>query len=267
MVSAATAIRDYSDLISLFILRKTPLAVIIGITTVMISYAVKQGIENLGRLAFILLVPSIFLFFLGIISSIQKPEVDFILPIMQFGFGRVALGSIIQFSYFGFMLGASFLLHLTHNKGFKRSVAIPFAGAVVFALLVTIFLFIKFQETKIEHFVFNLFMLYRQTNSIKLNNLDALFVFFWTFTFLITGALFYYIALVCIARLTNSGTHQPYILPVGVIITSLSLVMFKNRADFSQFAKDLFPYLGILVTFGIPLLLFILSYFRRSDEA
>jgi len=73
---------------------------------------------------------------------------------------------------------------------------------------------------------------------------------------------FYYISVLGAAQWLKLKDFRPLVLPVGLILVSLSMAVGEKALDIFHFIAHIFPFYGLFFEAGIPLLLLIIVLLR-----
>jgi spore germination protein KB len=79
------------------------------------------------------------------------------------------------------------------------------------------------------------------------------------------SVLHYFLVLLC-AQYTGLRTYKPLIIPVGIIMLSLSSVIFPNTTDMLNFISGPYTYFLLTFEFVLPLIMLIVSFLRGIEE-
>ncbi|MFC4101638.1 GerAB/ArcD/ProY family transporter [Paenibacillus xanthanilyticus] len=111
-------VREFAELIGLYMLPKTPLWVLVGCIILLASYAVWQGLEVIGRVIQILvpLILMVYAFFFAMIYGTGLINIHRIQPVLENGIFRVleaSLPELVSFPFGEMVLLLMFWKHVT----------------------------------------------------------------------------------------------------------------------------------------------------------
>lgn len=245
---AFVTLRDFEIVMNLF-MQRTP-TVVFGLVLMLLgSYAIKQGLEVLARVALLLLLPSLILIAFVIIANMLF--IDFhpaLIPVESWK--RAAYGVVHQSANFGELFVLIMILPLAEkSRGTFSAIALPvlFTGLLITALIFN--LYANFDQFTIR-ITYKFYELYR-----NIGRYDSAFIFLWVATFFIKVPVFLYAAVKGLGDTLALKSHGPLVLPMALIITFLSLTSFSGFTDYTQFFITSYPYARLSVEAGVPLLL------------
>lgn len=254
---------DFAYLINLFLLPVTPTVVIMSVTLLIASYMLCQGVECLGRVAAFLFPVVLFFLLAGLLTNTGKINWDHFTPVLEQGFPRVMLGSLIKMSYLGLVIVAGLLLPLTggdYRKQGKTLIRV-LSGSGMISLLIAAFTDAVLGEEMVKRVTFKFFMLFRHI-TFQGTSLEPFFMFMWVSVFVPVIALFQYAAALGLSRVVATDNYRYFMIPVGLITIDLALLMFDNRTEFQYFGTYIYPPLTAGLLFGVLVLLFLAGFFK-----
>ncbi|ASR47471.1 GerAB/ArcD/ProY family transporter [Paenibacillus kribbensis] len=256
-------LREYGDFISAVFLRKTPTLVAIGGMVLLVSYAVRGGVEVLGRLAQLFLPLTFLVFGLLIILSITEWDVNNILPIMGKGIIPSVKGAIIPLSWFSgyMMLGIYFPFVSNQRKTTAYALLTWFCLLVTLSVsgLVSVFLFGKHVSTLNYPFI-------EVVRYIKIGefiqHVDALLLIVWLPGTFIQLTSYLYTAALGASQLLGLKQYRQLVFPLGLLTLVMSMWRTPSVDEFeiylgtSQVILDFF-------CIALGLLLFVTAWIRE----
>ncbi|TEB16471.1 Spore germination protein YndE [Pelotomaculum sp. FP] len=252
-------IRQFGELITTMMMPHTPIVVLHTIFVLLAAYAVRSGLEVIGRL-WELTFPWVFiLYVILLLFSFQKAEFHRLLPVLENGFKPVLQGSITPSAWRGeVMILAMFLPYLAEpSQGRRMGIwSVIIIGAILIAdavLNTAIF------GPSTSRQVFPSFTIVNEMVIGGFLRVDIAIVIIWLVTMLIKIALFYYAAVLGTAQLLNMKDYKPITLPIGVILTALSILSIENSTGIPAYATTGYPPFAYLVELVIPLAVLLIA--------
>jgi|GEM_PF-595501 len=216
---SGSLLREYGEFVSGTFLMETPTEVIMGGMLIIAAYAVRGGIEVLGRCAQIM-VPVVVVLFMTLILLVSRNLDPYkLLPMLEFGILPSLKGSIVPQSWFSEIIAAAFLLpSLTdRSKGLRWGVITLLFVAVILSLtnLTVLMLFGELAG----RLVYPVMSAARYIEIADfLEHLEAIVMAIWVFGTFIKIVVFYFLLVQCTARVIGLSDWRQIVLPVGLLI-------------------------------------------------
>lgn len=257
-------LREYGDFISVVFLQKTPVLVAMGGMMLLVSCAVRGGVEVLGRLAQLFLPITLFVFGLLIALSIPDWDASRILPIMGKGISPSVKGAVIPLSWFsGYLMLGLYLPFVSNPNKATKSILTTWFGLMVtlsVSGLVSIFLFGKHAHTLNYPF----FEVVRYIGIGEfLQHIDALMLAVWLLGTFVQLTVYLYTASLGAAQWLGLKQYRALVFPFGFFILAISMWGPSNVDVFEA-------YLGkthVVIDFfflSLGLLLFVAAWIRSK---
>ncbi|MGI6359412.1 MAG: GerAB/ArcD/ProY family transporter [Bacillota bacterium] len=249
---------NFEDYFEITMLQATP-AIWFGIPLGLVAaYAVSKGVDTLARSTTILLPLIILLELSTFVALLGEMIPENFLPLIDVG-GKQLLAVAHSAGMFPFAESVVFLMMLPHLPA-KCDTRKPVLGGLLLAGLVltmSTFRNIAVLGAAIENVVFPSFTATRLISVgevfTRLEIISA--VSFLTMGFVKVSVLLYGAA-AAIAELCGLRSHQPLILPVGVLMVILSITDFQHGfAESHVFITETWPYYAPLFAVGLPLVI------------
>lgn len=257
-------IREYADFVIISFLPKTPMVVIVSSFVLVCAFAVRGGVEVLGRAAQIFvplfLLPPLLFFLL-----IPNLKAGNILPIMEHGMLPSVLGAVVPQAWFSEIFLISMLLPFVtdREKACKWGMITVFISMIilVFTNIISIFLF---GET-VTSYIFPVFTAFRYiTIASFFEHLEAIVIALWVMGAFIKVSVFYYALVLGTAQWLHLSNHRSLVFPIGFLLTLFSIWASTNSQELSHFLGTIIPfYIPSMMTF-IPTLLLLLAMIQKK---
>lgn len=256
-------LREYGDFISAVFLRKTPTLVAIGGMVLLVSYAVRGGVEVLGRLAQLFLPLTFLVFGLLVILSIPEWNVNNILPIMGKGIAPSVKGALIPFSWFaGYMMLGVYSPFVSNQRKTKMYTLFTWFGLMVtmsVSGLVSVFLFGKHVSTL--NYPFIEVVRYIGIGEF-IQHVDALLLIVWLPGTFIQITTYLYTAALGASQLLGLKQFRQLVFPIGLLTLVLSVWRTSGVDEFETYlgtSHVIFDFFYIV----LGCLLFLTAWIRR----
>jgi spore germination protein KB len=109
---------------------------------------------------------------------------------------------------------------------------------------------------------FPLFNASRMVQVAFVERTEAAIMAIWVGGIFIKVAVFIWCSAVSLAQTLNLRDYRPLATPIGILLVALSLISVENILEFRQFAKEVFPFYGLLPEFALPLFLLLVANLR-----
>ena len=237
-------VREYADFIAIF-LKETPLSVISSALIVACSFAVKGGVEVLGRTAQVFFPMFILplLLMIGLVFPALDPGNLF--PILDRGLLPSIKGAVTPLGWYSEVFLISYLLPVLANRPQGTKVAVwTVAGAMItmtIVNLVTLFL----MGDALPNILFPIMDTARYVSIADFfENVESAVMAIWVIGAFIKVSMFYYAAVLGTAQCLNLTSYQPLIWPIGFLIGLFSVWGIPSSAE-----------LGAITLIAIPAIL------------
>nr|WP_229263660.1 GerAB/ArcD/ProY family transporter [Cohnella cholangitidis] len=231
----------------------------------LVSYAVRGGVEVLGRLAQLFLPFTFLVFALLIILSIPEWDVNNMLPIMGRGIAPSAKGAIIPFSWFsGYILLGLYIPFVSNQLKVKAyTLATWFTLMITLSVsgLVSILLFGKHASTL--NYPFIEVVRYIGVGEF-LQHIDALLLAVWLPGTFIQLTAYLFSAALGAAQLLGLKQYRSLVFPIGLLALVMSMWGPSGVDEFEEYLGTSHVVLDFL-NIALGMLLVITAWFRRTN--
>lgn len=253
-------IREYGELMANIALPQTPTIVTHTSFVFLAAYAIRSGLEVIGRLLILILPAAIFAFFILLLFGLQEAKFNNLLPMLENGLSLILLGSVTPSAWRGEVIFlAMFLPYLVETqKGKLLGIwAVVLTGAV---LVVDAAVNTAIFGPSTARLVFPTFEIANTVEAIGIFRVGVLFLSIWQLLSIWTKiTMFYYVAVLRTAQLLKLKDYRPVVLPIGIILAAFSIVVVENSVRIPQYVTTGFPPFAYLVEWVIPLILLLIA--------
>lgn len=256
----ALVIRNFGEFIITVGLPETPRIVPMIIFALICIWAVKAGIEVLGRCSDYFMVFVMSLLIIYTILAIPIMDTKNILPIMGTGFGDVVKGVPSSFAYpFGEAVAFLLVFSALKNKKSPYKVYIPallIAGPIMTFVALRNILIMGPLTLKTVYFP-----AYSAISRINVGNFLQRLEIGVTIVFLLCGFIKVCICLLGatkgLSRILGFDDYRILVLPVGLLMTNLAHIIYKDIDEMFEWAFKVWQYYAIPFQVVLPLLIWI----------
>lgn len=258
---------QYGEFINGYFLPQTPQIVILGSMTLACAFALRGGLEVIGRMAEIIGPIFILLLLFIVILLLPDVEVKHLFPIMGKGMMPSIKGAFFPNVWFGqFFLLSFFLPYVTdRQKGGK------WGGSLVLAVMLTM----------VVANIITLFILGEATSSFRaplmaavkyisiadfLSHLEALVMAIWVAGAFIKICMFYYVVVLGTAQWLDLSDYRPIIFPIGFLTVLLATWQIPNVSVYISYNRTVDPFLNPIIQTVLPMFLLLVAYIRKGKH-
>jgi spore germination protein KB len=260
-------LREYAEFTVGVFLPKTPLIVVIASMALLCAFAVRGGIEVLGRLAQLYVPLFILPLLVMVILLLKDLNPKNMFPIMRHGVMPSLLGAATPQAWFSELFLLSFLFPALTDKGkgekwgFIATLAILITFVVI--NLVALFLFGEATTT----YLFPVFSAARYISIANFfEHLESVVMAIWVSGIFIKMNVFYYSLSLGTAQWLNLSDYRPVVVPLGLLLTLFGMWTSPNFQELISYFETIFPFYTLLFLVIIPSILLLISAFQRDNR-
>ena len=265
IIFMAYEIRVFNEIAKMFLLFRTPSEVIIIGLILACTYAVRGGVECIGRtmeLFFPLLFFPLILIILPGLAHIDKSNIFPVFyrlpPKIIASLPRTAL-SFAGYEVLLFYAGFS-----SHPKKNHRNATLSIIFITAIYGIITVLCFLMFGE---KYLKVNIWPLLAYVKAIDLpglfiERLDGIMLSIWILTVFTTMISLYYIVTYSLSKLFKTKEQKQFALPLVPLIYYISLLP-ENIGQLDRLSNIMFHYISSIMIFIIPSLLLLMAKVRK----
>lgn len=263
----ATILREFGEFFTAILYPETPILVFIGLTALFAAYAVKNGIETICRIAQIALPVILFSVLLIMALLVKVFDLRCILPVLEDGIAPVIYGAFVISSRTGMILAIPMLIPYINIPGKLKNYLI--IGFVILAFYFCIIVLLTagvfgIEQAKIIDFPF-FYAVQLISVGDFLERIDVLFVAIWISGMFVHASIHYYLAVLGTAQLLKLQDYRPILLPMGIIIVSLSILQSENMVALNKFLSyKVYTWYVLFFTVILPSFLLLAAVIRKK---
>lgn len=267
---AARVLRDYGELMSTFLLPRTPIGFQMFLFLVLISYACFAGLERMARLAELCIL-IVFLSFFGQITLLAISNVIHISWLTPIGADWKRIGTTVFplgiTTTFGETIAFAAFWTLTVQPSKYRKAAL--LSSILVGLILMTLDIVAVGTLGSDMFFRALYPLLSTFQLISIadfiDNLDAVIITNFSTGVLFKVAIYTYAACAGITAQWKAGNHRAVIIPVSALVWLLAFYMAENISSHIFIGLKWLPWVIELPLFVvIPLLVFIIASIKKK---
>ena len=261
-------ISDAANYIGITALRNTPRIVLVIMAAILIYSVVYHGLEVLARSNSFLSFIAAIGFWFSILFSIPYMDTQKIYPILENGFLPVVKGAypVTGFPFAElvvFMMVIPFVNKKKHISKIFISAILVGSFTLIISILATI-LVLNVRPTEMS-----LFAPYNMVRIINigefLTRLEAIISISYMITVLTKMLVSFYGSILAIGQIFELSSIRSIISPLIIIAVSLHFILNKSIVEIIEVAAVVWTPYSLLMGVIIPVILLVLSYFRKQN--
>ncbi len=262
---AALVLRNFGEFFSTNVYTDTPMSFLMLSIMTLIAYLLRKGLEVLGRFSEIF-VPITFLQALIVsISLVTLFNLDNFLPVLEFGFQPIikASFSILTFPFGEVVIFLMIFPYLHKKKTIKKVANYSFLIVGLILLTITLRDLLVLGPDMFARYHFPPGITARM---FPLLDLDPLIDNNLLIGGTIKMSVCIFAAVTGITELFNLKDYKVLILPVITISIGLSIWLYEDLFQMHNWADKVYPYYAIPFQIVIPIVLFIIIFFKNRHS-
>ncbi|SIS01936.1 spore germination protein KB [Peribacillus simplex] len=264
---ASDIIWTYGEFLIGYFLPQTPQIVVLGSMTLVCAFAVRGGLEVVGRLAEMIGPIFILLLIFIVILLLPDAEAKHMFPILGNGILPSIKGAIFTNNFFNQFLILSFFFPFLadRKKGRKWGVISVFAVLLTMVITNLITLFVLGEATDSFGAPVMTAVSYISIADF-LSHLESLVMAIWIAGAFTKIIMFYYVLVLGTAQWLNLSDYRPIVFPVGFLLVLWAVWKNPNLPSFIHYAQTVTIILDPIIQTVIPLFLLLVAYLRNGKH-
>ncbi|KKI89636.1 hypothetical protein WQ54_25120 [Bacillus sp. SA1-12] len=250
---------------------ETPIEAFNIIYIIVVIIGLRLGIETIGRTVEILFPWVILLFMMLVLFSFPQIKLENIQPVFEAG-GKSIFRAAITFSatsHFPFIY--LFMIYPSLVNNVKKAKNAFFIGTIIGGIVVLITTLLSIAilgEAQTARFQYPSFVLTKKISvGDFIQRIEAIIATLWIFTIYFKMSLYFYCGVTGIAKLLKLDDYRSLVIPLGMIVTALSFIVYPNTVYMSKWDREIWIPISLLLGFVLPLLLLGIAKIKRNKSA
>lgn len=261
----STHIRFISDFFSTYLFSETDISVFIIAVMLVSMYAVRKGIEVIGRTGLVLSIFSLIIAVLITILNIKDIHLSNFLPVLQIGLKEIIQGvnAMVAIPFGEVIVFLMFFPYVNDKERIKKSAIRGFTIGSIY------FLIIILRNTAVLGNIVSFYVLpsYQVAKLIDIGEIvtrvEALIAMALLFNVFLKICIYYYAAVLSTAQLFKLSNYRPLVMPIGIISIVMSMSMFNSPVDEAYVAANIYPVFAIPIIIILPIISLIIASVRK----
>ncbi len=265
----AIVLRSYGQFVVTVGLPETPLVVAIFMIMIICAFAVRSGIEVIGRWSSQFVIFLIAFLFISVLLVSQNMNISNLLPVFDNGFAPIARGAfgVIAFPF------AETVVFLLVFPAFKKDVSIKkvflkglfIGGGIILITSLTDMLVLGTNLSENDYYpTFSTMATVHYGDFLQRLEVLAAIVFIIAIFLKISILLF--AASKGTAKLLGFQDHKFIVIPIAFLVVNLALISFDSMIFFHEWIFKAFPYYACVFEIVIPIILWIIIEIKNRKN-
>ena len=264
LIVGYTVLRELGDIFVTSFNPDAPLIIYSLITVLVAAYAVHNGLEVIARVNQIMIPFGLGILFLIALVNIKETDLTNYLPILENGVVPPLKGALlIQAWLLELVILLQFVPFVKDKKNIGKSFTLTMIVLGLSLLLGTLTIAVFGKLTSQLIYPALEYVRYASIGEY-VKNLDITIMGIWIIGLFIKIAIIYYGMVLGISQLFGFKSYKSMIIPVGLLITTISVSSSERLSGVFNYSHFTFPFLSFSIAFFIPLLLLTVSLIRRK---
>lgn len=257
----ANVIREFGEFMTIIIMPETPIIVIHILMLLLVAYGAHYGLEVMARANEVILPFMLFTLMLLFALVASRFRSTYLLPFMAEGFAPVLRGAYAPTSWMGEVITCNMMLFPFLTQPEKaRTVALHGLSVAGLVLTLQVAMNLGVLGTHITQTAMLPMMSTARMIDVAdiLVRMEPFFVAVWIGGLFVKAWIFFYAFCRGAQEWLGLEDYRPMILPAVTICAPLSILLFVNATEMSQWHARVWPAYALLIyEIGLPLLLLV----------
>ncbi|TXK84792.1 endospore germination permease [Paenibacillus sp. N3.4] len=268
-ILAALVLRNIGDFITTQVLVTTPLQFVHAFFLLVVILGIRNGLEPFTRTAEIFLPWVFIFFFLMIILLPTQMNLDYLHPILGYGFKPIIRAAVplIGTPYMELVVFLVIFPYLNKTKKLRKAFLFGITiGGTLIAIISLLSIIVLGDDLTARH-MYPSYSLAKKINlGGFLERLEVIMAGIWFITIYFKLTLCFYAATMTLGEAFKMKEVRQLYLPLGMIMVVLSIIAYPNTSYFLQFASKIWVFFSSTFGLFIPLLLLVIPMLRKAAK-
>jgi spore germination protein KB len=233
---------------------------IVGIAVA--AYAVRNGLEVLGRYTEMVLPAVILLLMAVFVLTVKDMKLTRLMPVLDTSTAGIVKGAAVPASWLGeIVIFSTIIPSLRNPRDAHRVAMIATLGTSLFMATGTVVTLLVFGPNMASHWTFPVFSAVRAVSIAGfLERLESAAIAVWVLGGFAKVGMFYYAAVLGSAQWLGLSDYRPLVGPVGSVLLGMAALCPSIVDLFDFVARAWPPYALMVFEGGIPLALLVVAH-------
>lgn len=261
--------RQYSELVTGAFLSYTPMIVVTTSLALICAFAVRGGLEVVGRSAEMFIPLYVFSLVMIIVFLVPEFQPKNLLPVFEKGLLPSIKGAAIPESMFTLYFLISFLLpYLSDEEKALKWSNISVTAVMLTLVITNLTILFVFGETA-SNYVYPVLNIARYISIADFfENVESFIMAIWVSGTFIKLSLQYYITVLAVAQLLGLSDSRCIVFPIGILNVLFSFWGIQNFSQLTTVLGTTIPFYSVMVNVvPLILLLFIAAIQKKRENS
>lgn len=267
LINNVAYIREIGDFMTTEMMQDTPIQAIQILFICIVIFAVRLGLEVMGRSAEIFAPWVIFLFLILIITVCPQVEFEKLQPIMENGIKPVLKGAI-PFLAFPFTELVAFMMIFPNVNKPKKITRGLLKGAGLGGVTLFIIVLVSILVLGADQATRSIYPSYTLARRITVGGfferVEAMIAILWMLTIFLKVSLYLYAFILGLSQLLKLKEYQMLALPTAMILIALSALMPPSITYYQNLISKYWTYYDLTYGLFFPLLLLLVCIIQKK---
>lgn len=259
---------NYTQYVSSTTLPETPQIIITICIIILCCWALKKGIEVMGRWVEYMIIPFVSLFLITFFFTIPNMNINNLRPILDVDIKSVLKGAFITFAFpFGEILAFTVVFSSFRTK--KSSYKIYFTGLIFGAIAIFIVSSSNIMVLGINRTLRSFYPSHVTASRITIRNVtqsvEVIVATLYTLGAFVKISVYFFATSKGIAKVLRYNDYRFIVIPTGLLIINLSYFFFDGTIEFWDYNNKVWPYYAVVIQMIFPILIFILAEIKKKQ--
>lgn len=258
-------IQELGEFMNIGFMPRTPTLLFNIVITALSGLAVYYGVELVARTAEILFPVFVVLALGLLVLGLGEVKIINITPFLSKGLVPVLAGSVPTSGWRGEVVMAAMLFPFLNKQHKTLSTGIYAVLLIGLLLVVDSLQIAMIYGEQAKRMIFPVLMMAREINILEFfQRMEVVLLAAWLPSLFVKVSVWYYCAALGFAQWSGLKTYKPIVVPLGVILVSLSTLNFRNIVDLAKFITLTWPIYGLTIELILPgIMLAVALLFRK----
>jgi spore germination protein (amino acid permease) len=268
LVAPAILMREFVDVLKVFILPLTPISLITAAVTIAAIISAFLGLESIARISKLSAYICLAGYMAVLLLSVNEYDFSNLFPVLGYGIGTTIKEGISRSSVFSEVILVS--IFAGSLQGIKYVKKIGYASIIISGLIISTGIFcmtLVFPYPVLQEMTSPVYNLTRIIKfGIFVQRLDPLFIFLWNITTIISISILFYTSVSIFCKTFRLQDKGPIIIPLAVILFSLTMTI-TDISNVMETYIEILRYYGVVLFYVLPAIALIVAIIRKKKGA
>lgn len=263
---ASLVLRNIGDFITTQILPDTPIEIIHILFFAVVFIGAIYGLETIARTSEVFFPWLVFFFVIIILFVLPQIDIKKMQPVFESDIKSIIRASIpfIGTPFLELIIFLMLYPNVNHDKKGTGFITGTLISGVFLTIIITITILVLGANIT-AHNAFPTYALAKKISIVNyIERLEVTIAGIWIITVFFKLAILFYVSVISLYYILNLNSYKFLFIPLGMIMIVLSLISYPSTAYFQNFATKIWPFYALTFGFVYPVLLLLVSFFRKS---